>query len=152
MQLAKLIAIAVCLASVVQSQSFDFCDLGAKLLSSDVVIVRVRLGFTMHGAYLLSDRCAHKAPAAALLSPHDPGAPDVPFEIDRESLERLKPFMRLNGGASVACAIVSGVFTTAKSFTTYRADGQLHGNGFGPQGALQFAFVLRSVQTITGCQ
>jgi len=106
----------------------------------------------MHGAYLLSDKCAGKAPAAELLFPGYPGAPEVPFDLAKDALQRLGPFLRPAGGASEACATISGEFVTKKGFRTYRVEGNLQGNGFGPQGALQFGFVLKSVDEIGGCK
>jgi hypothetical protein len=152
MQIIRVIILTGCSALFANAQAVDFCSLGPKPPSDSLLAVRVRLGFTMHGGYLLSNKCVNKTPAAELLIPGFPDAPKVPFDIDPDALRQLKPFFRLTGGSSEACAVISGSFVERKPFRTKRVQGYLEGNGFGPLGALQFGFVLKSVDEISVCQ
>lgn len=133
------------------AQPIDFCDAHPESHVGRELTVRARIAFTMHGAALLSNHCRHKAQPAALLNPHDPGAPDVAFELDRASVDLLKPFLRISGGGAEACGTISGQFASKPGFKAFRRDGELMGNGFGARGALRFAFVLHKVVEIGPC-
>ena len=131
----------------------DLCSVkSVQSLAGRRLTVKARLGFTAHGMFLLTDRCLRKTPSAVVLNPHDPGAPSVAFQGDKDVMERLRPFLRLTGGATVACGELSGEFAYKKDFKAKRFGGGPQGNGFGPRGAFRLAFVLQSVTEISACQ
>jgi hypothetical protein len=130
----------------------DLCNVKSLVnLAGRHVTIKARLGFTSHGMFLLTDQCSHRIPSAVVLNPDDPGAPIVPFEADKNVMERLRPFLKLTGGAAVACGMISGEFAYKKDFKKQHFGGGPQGNGFGPRGAFRFAFVLQSVIEISAC-
>jgi hypothetical protein len=151
--LARLLISTICLSLSAAGEVVDLC----KMKSVEAVVGKrltlgARMGFTSHGAFLLTDLCSRKViPAAAVLLPRDPGVPEVDFEADQHALTSLKPYLRLAGGAATACGTIVGEFVSKPKFRTERHGPILQGNGFGPQGALRFAFILRSVIEISSC-
>src|SRR5579883_1291987 len=72
------------------------------------IIVDARVLFTMHGVFLTTDGCSDHSYDIVMLYPGIEGTPPVPFDLDPQSLERLKPFFRTNGGTAVACGALKG--------------------------------------------
>jgi hypothetical protein len=133
------------------SEGMDLCTVSnAASLPVVPVSVNARMGFTLHGMFLLTDQCKRKVPAAVVVNPGDPDAPPVAFQLDGEVFQRLKPFLRLTGGADIACGRIEGQFFKKKGFHLKKGS-EPHGNGFGPRGALEVMFVLRSIDEIHGC-
>jgi hypothetical protein len=106
----------------------------------------------MHGTALLGDKCAGNGQhGAELLFPGEKGAPPVAFELDPSSEQRMTPFLRVNGGAAVVCAVRSGQIFYKKGFRLRHINGFPTGNGFGEDGRLERAFVLQAVEEIHSC-
>ena len=145
-------ALCCAFAASASAQEVDFCNATARVEGiSPRLVLRARMGFTPHGMFLMSDHCPQRAPAAVVLNPHDPGAPEVPFGVSHDALVRVKPFLRLTGGSSTACGVISGMLTVKKNFKLKQMGGGPQGNGFGPRGAYKFAFILESVIEIGPC-
>jgi hypothetical protein len=100
---------------------------------------------------LLAEQCARKLPDAAVISPHDPGMPNVDFELDEKSLALLQPYAPVKGRqGSLVCGTLVGEFVFRRNFR--RRGGEVaEGNGFGGGGSWQYAFVLQSVLEMHGC-
>jgi hypothetical protein len=114
-----------------------------------LVTVIGRVLFGMHGAYFLTDGCPKQVPAPVLAFPHDRfsldrAAPPVSFEANADAMARLRPYLRPSGGASEACAVITGQLFSLKKF---RAHGY-QGNGFGPNGLSRAVLVIKSVDQI----
>lgn len=145
-------ATAMCLVGLsARAQAVDFCDAHPELHVGQMVTVKTRVVFSMHGIALEVQHCPHKAKPAAFMLPGDPGTPDVPFKLDRASFDLLRPFFRVSGGAAEACGTLVGKFVSKPAFKAVHRDGQLIGNGFGALGALQFGFILQRVVNIRSC-
>ena len=128
----------------------NVCELPTALDPAGTLLTVVgRVVFSMHGAYLLTDRCPKPAPAPVLAFPHDRfslerSAPRVSFEANADALARLGPYLRPSGGTSEACAVITGQLFSAVKF---RANGH-QGNGFGPNGMSRLVLVIKSVDQI----
>jgi len=106
----------------------------------------------MHGVSLFSSACATKGQHAAnLMLPGDKDSPPVSFKLDQNAMARLKPFFRTTGGQAIACGVFSGQVFYKKGFRLKRFGGDSIGNGFGENGRLRAAFVLRSIEEIHAC-
>jgi hypothetical protein len=135
------------------ARAATICDLQPPAYDGKRILLNTRMLFTMHGTYLLGDKCPGKSQhSAALLFPGDEGAPQVPFALDPSAIPRLRPFYRLTGGSAIACAVVSGEVIYKKGFRLRHIDGVPTGNGYGEDGRLQRAFILEAVQEIHGCE
>ena len=129
----------------------DLCRTPIKeVLTGRPLVAHVRVGFTMHGVFLLSDQCALRIPAALVVNPGDPGVPVVPFQLDGDARERLSPFLRPAGGSAVACGTMEGQFVRKKGFHLRRGEPP-SGNGFGARGTFELMFVLKAVEELHGC-
>jgi hypothetical protein len=153
-QLTKLVCLALSLAGPATSTEaeVDVCSVKSiASLTGMLVSVRTRVGFNRHGMFILGDQCNHRLPNVLVASPGDLGAPSVSFQVDPDVWPRLAPFVRINGGANIACASIRGQFVRKRGFRLKRNDGVEYGNGFGPYGAFEFLFVIRSVDDIHNC-
>jgi hypothetical protein len=128
------------------------CDLTPGALEGRLISVSGRALFTMHGAYLLGDTCNAKGrQGAALVFPDGKDTPPVGFQLDPSTMERLRPFFRTRGGQAIACGIFSGQAFYRAGFRLRRFGDIAIGNGFGENGTLRTAFVLKSVAEIHVC-
>lgn len=152
---ASTIFLALCCVSLFaqQARATTICDLQARAYDGGRISLNTRMLFTMHGSYLLGDKCPGRAQhSAALLFPGVEGAPQVPFELDPTAISKLRPFYRTTGGSAIACAVLSGEVIYKKGFRLRHIGGVAVGNGYGEDGRLQRAFILEAVQMIHGCE
>ena len=134
-----------------EGKELDLCEVfNPAAFSNRHVSVRARMGFTMHGMYLLSN-CKVAKPDMAVLYPGGRGAPPVGFELDPQATSRLAPFFRLTGGSAIACGVLNGTVTYKKHFRLHSAGAGPMGNGYGSRGALRWGFVIQSVVEIHAC-
>ena len=149
----RCIVLILVFAATAAARDLTTCDFSRRSdLVGRIISVSARIGFTMHGAYLLSDSCAGRAEGAALLFPKDTGTPPVSFEIDPGALTSLSPFFRLTGGAATACGVLRGQLVAKNRFHLRQAGAAPVGNGFGSRGAFRYAFILQSVTDVRSCE
>ena len=154
----KMICLMVVLVPLValgqENDELTTCQLAkTKASYEQVVSVRARLGFTMHGMFLFGeDTCKGNTDDVVLLFPNRGGAPTVEFELDSHAVEQLSPFFRPTGGVAIACGVVEGRLFKKQGFRAVQRGAGPQGNGFGPRGAFRLAFVLRSVIEIRACK
>src|SRR5258708_4003046 len=92
-------------------QQIPFCQVNEHQISSGTLLtVASNLVFTSHGLYLVADNCSRKPASAVVLTPGVLGAPNVPYQLDKSSLDPAAPYYRINGGASTACGVLTGSF------------------------------------------
>jgi hypothetical protein len=145
----QVIALFFALAGGAFSGPLTVCDLSQRRdLQEKTIAVEGRMVFTSHGAFLI---CDATSPDIAILYPRAANAPHVGFDLDPRSLELLSPFFRPTGGTAAACGVVVGQLFSKRRFHLKKSGGGPVGNGFGSRGAFQFAFVLKSVQSIRHC-
>lgn len=151
--LIHLIVLASSVCGAATADEVTPCDLmRPKAFLSKTVSITGRVVFTMHGAFLVSDRCPNQAQDVVILFPGAEGTPVVNFDLDPHAAELLRPFFRPTGGTTSACGVLFGeVFYRTRFHSRIEGAGP-QGNGFGPRGAFRLAFVLRSVQEIRACK
>ena len=151
-RLRCMVLISVVVATAA-ARNLTTCDFGRPSdLAGRVISVSTRIGFTMHGAYLLSDSCAGRAEDAVLLFPKTAGTPPVNFEIDPSAVGSLSPFFKPTGGTATACGVLRGQVVVKNRFHRGKAGAGPVGNGFGSRGAFRYAFVLQSVTEVHSCE
>ena len=136
-----------------RDSELSVCDLvqPAKL-SPREVLLKGRMLFTMHGAFLTTDPCPDHSFDIVILYPGIEGTPSVPFGLEPGTLDSLKPFFRPNGGTATACGLIKGQVFFKKGFHSKALGAGSQGNGFGARGAFPVAFVLRGVAEIRDCK
>lgn len=151
-ELIRLFILIACVAVISKGDEVDMCSLKSpeSVVGKHLTLV-ARMGFTPHGMFVLTDKCPRKIPEALVMFPHDPGAPEVGFELAEGVFAALKPYFRLTGGAATACGAIAGQFVSRRHFKADSVGTMTQGNGFGPRGDFQFAFILQNVVEIRGC-
>lgn len=135
------------------SKEITLCDLrGHGTVEGTEISLRGRIGFTMHGAAFLQESCKNSPPGVALLDPGASHNPKVDFEMDSRSLDQLRPFYRITGGAAIACGVLNGKLFYKKNFQLHQEGAGPQGNGYGSRGALRWGLIIRSVEEIRACQ
>jgi hypothetical protein len=148
-----IIVLSLVFGATAATPDLTTCDLSRRSdLAGRIISVSARIGFTMHGAHLLSDSCVGRAEDAVLLFPKTAGTPPVNFEIDPIAVGSLSPFFRPTGGTATACGVVRGQVVVKNRFHRRRAGAGPVGNGFGPRGAFRYAFILQSVTEVHSCE
>jgi len=138
--------------AIAEAKDLTPCDLTLGAFEGRLISVSGRALFTMHGGYLLGDTCTGKGRVgAALVFPGDSGIPSVGFKLDPSTMERLRPFFRTTGGQAIACGVFSGQAFYRAGFRLRHFGDIAIGNGFGENGKLRTAFVLKSVAEIRAC-
>jgi hypothetical protein len=154
--MCKMICLMAVLSSLVAlggtNEELTICQLAnTKASYEKVVSVRARMGFTMHGMFLVGDdACKGNTDDIVLLFPNLDGPP-VDFELDTHAREKLSPFFSPTGGVAMACGVVEGRLFKKQGFRAVQRGAGPQGNGFGPRGSFSLAFVLRSVTEIRAC-
>jgi hypothetical protein len=129
------------------------CDLADPRLDHVHVLVSVRVVFTMHGSATVPEAsCRGRGKNAwAVLSDPEAGNPTVDFSVEPGSEEMLRPFYRLQGGASEACVTLEGQLFVKRDFHLKRARDTVWGNGFGESGRARAALVIQRVVSASQC-
>jgi len=150
------------LHTIVLSVSIAFASAGAEFSTCDLLHPEALLGkrititgrvlFTPHGAFLTSDSCADHSQDIVILYPKIEGTPEVPFALETQVIDLLKPFFKPAGGTATACGTLTGQVFYKKHFRSKAEGAGPQGNGFGPRGAFRLAFVLQSVKGIHVCE
>ncbi len=149
----RIVVLSFVFAATAAAGDLTICDLNRRPdLVGQIISMSARIGFNMHGGFLLSDSCADRAEGAVLLFPKTAGTPPVNFELDPNAVGRLSPFFRLTGGASTACGVLRGQLVVKLHFHRRQAGAGPIGNGFGPRGASRYAFILQSVTNVHSCE
>jgi len=112
MVLLVFVVLATSLAYGEGGKEIGLCEVfNTKPLESQHVSVRGRIGFTMHGMFLLSDECKGTKPSVVVLFPNVDGTPPVRFALDPQINSQLRPFVRPSGGTAVACGVLDGAIS-----------------------------------------
>ena len=155
MQMMKLFTLVIVIAgiAVAESKPMTLCDLAEfKGFEGQLITVKGRILFSMHGAAFVRDKCKLSQPGIALLYPLDRTAPSVDFQLDSHAVEKLTPYTRSTGGVAIACATLTGQLAVTKKFRLRQYGGGPQGNGFGSRGTLRLAMVIKSVDQIEPCE
>ena len=132
-------------------QNHIVCEFGNPAFEGHLVTIAARITYGRHGGSLMSLACNNDSTTAAILFPGTDEAPKVKFQSDHTTLERLRPFFRLNGGVASACGTLTGQIFSKKKVRVRDYGGGLQGNGYGARGLARFAFVIQSVDNIRAC-
>ncbi len=149
----QLLIFSAQLALIAPVKDLSPCDVQQveRFLAQRISIKGV-IAFTSHGMFWLSDSCGNRdAQDVVILFPHAANTPRVPFDLDPQANEMLRPFFRPIGPPASACASLTGQLFYKNDFRSRMAGGGPQGNGFGPRGAFRLAFVVQSVNEIHAC-
>lgn len=130
------------------------CDLGDPRLDHSFVVISTRVVFTMHESGTVPDvGCRGRGKKAwAVLDYPETANPAVGFSIEPGSEEMLRPYYRLQGGASRACVTLEGQLFVRRDFHLKRVGSVIWGNGFGEAGRARSALVVKRVISASPCE
>jgi hypothetical protein len=151
--LVALTAITGSLTGAAIDSEVSPCDLSSpNTFLGRIVSISGRIVFSMHGTFIISDSCKRHTEDIVVMFPKRDGTPAVNFDIDQQTVDLLKPFLRPTGGTTTACAVMTGQVFYKNRFRSKMEGAGPQGNGFGPRGAFRLAFVVRSINEIHGCR
>jgi hypothetical protein len=146
--ISALLIVAICASK----ETFEVCDFGRAEILGKIVTVRARIQFSRHGMAILANSCREKVGAASLMLPGFKDSPEVRFTLEKDGLDKLRPFFHPNGGVATGCATMTGQIFYKSDFENHAVGGGMVGNGFGANGLMRAAFVVKSVEGIQPCE